>query len=87
MVITAVYACTSGYIEYDFKENDAGFAVDGALIGTDTSVAVATAVDRIYFGTDYNGNTGRMLNGHLKYFAYYPQRLTNAELQAFSKQG
>jgi hypothetical protein len=67
---------------FAYKLNDMAFGFDGLFVGTDTSVNIPT-VDRLNIGSDYAGNLA--LNGCCEKLMYYPQRLTNAELTAFSK--
>jgi hypothetical protein len=67
-----------------YKSNNMGLAFDGALIGTDTSLSIPT-VDRLNLGTDSTAALTTFLNGYMQKFMYYPQRLTDAELTAFSK--
>ena len=62
--------------------NSYASAVNGNTNTLDTSATVPT-VDRCTLGA--LGSNIQPLNGHLRYLAYYPQRLTNAEVQAFSK--
>lgn len=64
-------------IAFAYAQNDAAFAVEGALKGTDTSVTLPI-VDRIGIG---NILGSAQLNGTIRRLAYYPRRLTNAELQ------
>lgn len=63
-----------------WNTNDCAAAVSGAAAVTDTSVTVPTATQARLGsdGTNY-------LNGWLQTVRYWPQRLTNAEIQAFSK--
>ena len=65
-----------------YKLNDYAFTSNGTAVGTDTAVVVPT-VSQINIGSEYTGTN--LLNGHIQKLLYYPQRLTNAEVQAFSK--
>ena len=67
---------------FAYKANSLAVALNGSTVATDTSVTVPT-VDRMVFGNNLAGNA--TLNGHLAKVAYWPQRLINAEVQAFSK--
>jgi hypothetical protein len=67
---------------FSYATNDAAAAVNGALLGTDTSVTVPT-VDRLAIGVN-SATTGAFLNGTIKKIVYYPRRLTNGELQAIT---
>jgi hypothetical protein len=65
-----------------YKLDNMGFGFDGSFIGSDTAVRIPT-VTQMSIGT--NGNATAFMNGHTQKLMYYPQRLTNAELTAFSK--
>jgi len=64
-----------------YRVNDLAHSVDGGVARTD-SVANIPTVNRIIF--DYTSSSLK-LNGTFKKFAYYPTRLTNAELQALTE--
>lgn len=58
-----------------FKANDAASVVDGAIIGTSSSVVMPIVTTlRLGGGSD--------LFGHVRKLLYFPRRLSNAELQA-----
>lgn len=63
-----------------WNTNDCGAAINGGAAVTDTSVTVPT-VTQARLGTDGTN----YLNGWLQTVRYWPQRLLNAEIQAFSK--
>jgi hypothetical protein len=63
-----------------YKLNDFAVSNQGGAAATDSTGTVPT-VNRLQLGNDV---FGRRLNGHLRRFAYYPRRLTNAQLQALS---
>lgn len=67
-------------IAFAYKANDFAASVNGAAALTDASGSVPT-VDRLLIGG--NGITN-ILNGHIRRIAYYPSRLSNAQLQALS---
>jgi hypothetical protein len=77
-VNNTVYTNAGGY-----KVDNASFYRGAALAGNDTSVDIPT-VNRMNIGMAALAGFN-YLNGHIQYIRYYPQRLTNAELQAFSK--
>jgi hypothetical protein len=66
---------------FAYKTNDTAFAVNGALVGTDNTVTLPIPT-YLSLGTD---GTGVPFSSHLQKLMYYPQRLTNAEVTAFSK--
>lgn len=55
-------------------------ALDGGAALTDTAGTVP-AVDRLRIGSDQAGN---FASGHIRRLAYYPRRLTDAQLQALT---
>lgn len=65
-----------------YKANSVAAYIEGTLLGTDTSATIPS-VNRLSIGS--NETYLSQLNGHILKFFYYPQRLTNAETQAFSK--
>jgi len=67
-----------------YKVDNFASSANGTLTGTDASGTLPT-VDRCYIGGSHV--TTNYLNGWIKSFRYWPQRLTNAETTAFSKQG
>lgn len=78
-------ATVSSNIVYDYvlayKTDNFGMAISGNATVTDTSGTVPT-VNRMNIGNRYTDN---FLNGYIKSINYWPQRLTNPEVQAFSK--
>jgi hypothetical protein len=65
------------------KLNDFAISVNGNAAVTDTSGAMPVAVNRLNLGSNHLGT--QTLNGHIRSLFYYNIRITNAELQAFSK--
>lgn len=65
-----------------YKTNSFAFADRGAATSTDVSGNVPTGLTNLYFGYD---NSATYQNGHIAKFMYWPQQLTSAEVQAFSK--
>lgn len=64
-----------------YKANSFAGAGNGLAVLTDTAGTIPT-VDRMHIGS-LNGVVH--INGHIAKLAYYPQRIINAEVQAFSK--
>jgi hypothetical protein len=75
------YSATAQTSVLAYKNNDVAFAKNGAATLTDNSAAIPT-VNRLQLGMLA---TFAHLNGVIKRFYFYPQRLTNSEIQAFSK--
>lgn len=63
-----------------WNTNDCAAAINGSAPVTDTS-AVIPIVDRMLIGSDGTN----YLNGWVEEISFWPQRLINAETQAFSK--
>ena len=63
-----------------YKLNDFATSTNGGAVDTDTSGTVPT-ITSLGLG---NENNGSFMNGHLRRVAFYPRRLTNAELQALT---
>ena len=64
-----------------YKLNNSGASRNGSATSVDTGCTIPT-VNTLYIGTA--GGTLTM-NGHVAKVSYWPQRLTNNEVQAFSK--
>lgn len=67
---------------YCYKVNSFAFARN-TVLGTPDNSGTVPAVTQLRIGN--RQDEIRTLNGHIQNIMYYPQRLTNAELQAFSK--
>ena len=63
------------------RTDDIAFVRNGGAVLTDTS-AVIPVVNQLRLGSDGDGSL--ILNGYLRRIAYYPLRLTNAQLQALT---
>jgi hypothetical protein len=72
----------NGKTVFAYKVNDFSATRNGATIGNDTSGLIPQGMTRAFIGDDYNG--GNSINGTIKKLAYYPARLTNAELVGLS---
>lgn len=64
------------------KLNDYAGVFDGGAVSTDTSASLVPSPNVLGIGRDY-GTNGYM-NGWMRRLAYYPVRLTNAQLQALT---
>ena len=67
-----------------YKNNDIAAAANAGTVGTDTSCSVPV-VDRMRIGVNSSGSATTVFNGTIRSIFYYPQRLTNSEVRAFSK--
>lgn len=73
---------TASTFTFGYKLNNYVFAGNGATVTTDTAATVPTCSTlNIGKATTAEG----FLNGWIRKINYYPMRLTNAEVQAFSK--
>lgn len=78
----AVSALQSFKAALAYKANNSAFGANGSVSSTDTTVTVATATRLLISQpTRFQPNP----NCWISKIMYWPQRLTNAELQAFSK--
>jgi hypothetical protein len=62
-----------------YKLNDAAFTVNGAAVGTDTTVTLPTP-NALAIGNLFN----QYLSGHIRAIAYYNTRLPNTQLQTLT---
>lgn len=67
-----------------YKANDCAAAGSGTLLGTDNSVTLPACTQLLIMG---QARFQPQPSGWVRKINYWPQRLTNAEVQAFSKQG
>jgi hypothetical protein len=65
---------------YKLNSHNAGF--NGAAVTAATSGAIPTGITSMSIGSGLSSN---FANGHIYRIDYYPQRLTDAELRAFTK--
>ena len=66
---------------FAYKKDSFGGAINGAGQGEDTSGNLPTILAKFLFGGYEDNRATANLDGHIKYFYYYPKRLTNAQLQ------
>ena len=81
---TAAGAPTSGTAykaTLTYKVNDFAMSINSATVSTDTAGNVPV-VDRFFIGV--SPTTANVINGTIKKIAYYPLRVTNAQLQALT---
>ena len=65
-----------------YKTNDSAVSFNGSSPTTDTTVTLATGINRLSLGQHVL--LGAQLNGYLRRITYYPTRLSNAQLQAIT---
>jgi len=78
--VAGVYSKFAGV----YKVNDFAVSLSGGTIATDTSGIVPRGLARLVLGTAYDLSASNTINGTIKKFAFYPLRLTNAELVSLS---
>jgi hypothetical protein len=66
-----------------YKTDDFSSASNGTLLSVDTSGTVPV-VNTLFLGGYTPSNFDGNINGHIRKIAYYPLRLTNAQLQALT---
>lgn len=66
---------------FGFATDDYAFALNGALVGTDTAGALAVPTSLVIGA--FNGG-GQTINAHIASIKYYSRRLPNAQLQAMT---
>lgn len=62
-----------------YKTNDSAFSINGGAATVDTACTIPV-INRLFIG-----NGDYPLNGYVKRIAYYPRRLSNAELQGLTQ--
>jgi hypothetical protein len=70
----------TGKSSFVYRVDDFAISGNGATVATDTSGLIINA-NQLQIGKD---ESGRYFNGFLKKIAYYPFRVTNAQLQALT---
>ena len=84
-VITAnvtIFPSLTAKIAGAIRQNDCAGAAQGQIIVTDTSIDMISP-SALYLGT--LSGSSEFLNGHIKQILYYPERLTNTQLQNLTK--
>ena len=80
--LTNAVAGSAFITTFAYKLNSFAAAGNGGAVSTDTSGTVPTNLDILYLGS----RRGSLyLNGWVQKLSFWPQRITNAEVQAFSK--
>jgi hypothetical protein len=64
-----------------YKLNDVALSSNGTAVSTDTSAQIPV-LDTLQIGV--GSGSQQYINGSIKKLAYYPKRLTNAELQGLT---
>ncbi len=78
---TSIVLDANNKAAFGLKRNDVAVSFNGKVVATDTSVVVPVLVNRFTIG---NEPQNRRANSTIKKIAYYPQRLTNTQLQALT---
>lgn len=71
-----------------YQVNNFAAALNGVIAGTDASGTVPLNISTLVMGSGWNSTTGssaaEFLNGTIRRIAYYPRRLSSAELQGIT---
>jgi hypothetical protein len=65
-----------------FAKNDIATSLNGSSVVTDTTCEIPNNTQTFYLGWYTTGNG---LSAHVKKFSFWPERLSNATLQALSE--
>lgn len=79
----AVVASLEAKVAFGYANNDSAGSGNGSTIVSDNECYISPKINALRIGRR-RSNTNRM-NGTIKKIAYYPLRLTNAELQALTE--
>jgi len=71
-ISTRPSANTLNRIALSYKTNNVQGSLNGGSVITDTSVSIATSINRMNIGTRYNQGDANKLNGHIKRLIYWP---------------
>jgi hypothetical protein len=80
--VSAQSRSTSGKLAFSYDANATASVVNGGTVATGSSSSSVGLINSISFGKEVSPIPA--LNGHIKKFAYYPQRLSNENLQALT---
>lgn len=69
---------------YGYKLDDFGISTNAGSVQTDTTGTLPT-VTQLGIGCNAAGTPAAFMNGHVAKVFYWPQKLTSAEIRAFSK--
>jgi hypothetical protein len=82
-------AGTTYKVSSAFKANDFASSTNGAAVVTDTSGTVPSTIGTLLIGNGWNNGgataANEYLNGTIRKIAFYPTRLSNAQLQALTR--
>jgi len=65
-----------------YKAGELAFVKDGGAVATSAPGALPAGLTTLRLGSDNSGGGG--MNGHIRHAAYFPRRLSNADLQAIT---
>lgn len=70
-------------VAFAYALNDTATAVNGAIGNTNGTYALVSGITTVRFGA--NAIPNNFIDGHIAYFAYYNQRLSNGQLVALTQ--
>jgi len=72
-------------ITFGYKTNDCAGSLNGLAPKTATTFTPTTDMSEMYLGVAVGSSVNKLKKGYLQKINYWPSRLTDAEVQAFSK--
>ena len=69
-------------VSFGYKINDCAGSVNGGVVASDATVTLPAGQTTLRIGANVSDSS--QINGHIARLAYFPKRLTSAELQALS---
>jgi hypothetical protein len=83
--VIATVTSSNNKSAYAFKVNDLSCSANGVAPATDTDGATLPTIDRLLIGeSPFTTDQSKFCSGTIRKIAYYPARLTNAQLQALT---
>ena len=80
----AQFVATGTKVGFAYATSDYPAVVNGNSAQLNTGVGTVSAADQLYIGAGNQYAAAAPLNGTMRKLAYYPKRLTNAELQGLT---
>jgi hypothetical protein len=71
-------------VSFAWKKDNAGVSLNGGAVVTDTSVTIPTGISRLSIGSNSALSTVGSASLHISSIAYYPRRLTDAQIKALT---
>ena len=78
MITSGINVYNNNKIAFKYKNNDCSFWINGIKLSSDTSATIPTGLNQLNLN---NGNLGNPFKGNVKALHYFPEALTDTELQ------